>query len=85
MLESLQNISKQLSEFWNNLDKSNKRRIIIISAILLSIIMLTTVILNRKEYVVLYSNLDPKDAGEIMTILSDMGVEAKTQGADTFW
>ena len=31
----------------------------------------------------LYSNLDPKDAGEIMTILSDMRVQAKTQGADT--
>ena len=48
MLESLQNISKQLSEFWSNLDKPNKRRIIVISAILLLIIILTTVILNRK-------------------------------------
>jgi|LSQX01.1.fsa_nt_gb flagellar M-ring protein FliF len=83
MPESLKRISKQLNEFWNNLDKSNRIRIGLIAAVLLVIVVCSTILLNKKEYSVLYTDLEPQDAGEIMTALNDMKVEAKTQGSST--
>lgn len=72
-----------LKEYWNGLEKKKKNRYIVITAAILVIIIVAVLVLSKTEYSVLYSNLELSEAGEIMTKLTDMGVEAKAEGNGT--
>lgn len=83
-------MTKASKDFFNkvlvslkNLDKSKKRLLFILSATLIIIITVSTVLLSRKSYTVLYTNMDPQEAGEVMARLDEMGVDAKASGEDT--
>ncbi len=73
----------QVTEFWKKLERRNK---IIISSLIAAIIVFSIVLavfLNRVEYVPLYTNLPPDEAGSILTALDDMAIPYKTEGAGT--
>lgn len=77
MDEQLKNVGNNIIEFWKKLSK--KIKIIILSAtaaIILGAIILT-VVLNKTNYVVLFSQLEESEVTEIMTKLQEKNVEYK--------
>ncbi|MCX7715739.1 MAG: flagellar basal-body MS-ring/collar protein FliF [Clostridia bacterium] len=74
---------KPLKDSWDNLEKKKRIRYIILAGIILLVIVVSVLVLGHKEYVVLYSNLQSDEAGEIINKLSDMKVDAKAQGTGT--
>lgn len=66
--------------------KAGKKKIIIFSILLATAIILGIVgaiALNRVEYTVLYTGLDPSEAGTIKDLLDELGVKSKVSGTDT--
>jgi flagellar M-ring protein FliF len=47
------------------------------------ILIAASVFLSQKSYTVLYSGMDPSDAGEMLSVLEDMGIDAKAEGSNT--
>jgi len=86
-LESITNglnkIFKSSVEYWKNLEKSRRIQLIAVTILILAISLTAVTLLNRKTYTVLYTNLTPGDAGEILEKLSEMRIDAKPQGSDT--
>ncbi len=70
-------------EYLKGIEKSKKIQLIIIAAIILTVSIFSVAMLNRTNYGVLYTNLSPSDAGEIMEMLTEMRIDAKPQGSDT--
>ena len=62
MLSALEPIKQQLNNFWDNLDKTKKRSLIFLILIVVIAIILASVLLAKKDYVVLYSGLNEKEA-----------------------
>ncbi|SDK45161.1 flagellar basal-body MS-ring/collar protein FliF [Natronincola ferrireducens] len=77
MTEGLEQIRNQLNDYLHGLEKKQKIKIFI--SILLTLLALTALILYfaRPQYVVLYSNLDHKQAGEVMNTLEGSGIRAR--------
>lgn len=83
MANALESIKQQLNNYWGSLEKSHKRNLLLIIGLLILAIVLTTVLLNRKDYVVLYSNLAEKEAAEIYTKLKEANAQPKMKGTST--
>lgn len=77
MPEVLSRVQQQLTEFWKNLDKSQKNRIYIISAVLVIVITVCIIMLTRITYVPLMTLDDPKDAAEIEKVLQEKKIKYK--------
>ncbi|KAB3531388.1 flagellar basal-body MS-ring/collar protein FliF [Alkaliphilus serpentinus] len=77
MSEAIETVRNQLNEFFQGMEKKQKIKIAI-SAILL-LITITAIIwfFTRTEYVVLYNNLEAKQAGEILDTLGSNNIKAK--------
>ena len=77
MAEALDKIRSQLDEYFQKFDRKQKIRMAV-SAILL-LVLLTGLILyfTQTEYTVLYSDLDPQQAGEVMETLEANGISAR--------
>jgi len=58
-------------------------RLAVLTALVLVLSIAAAFLLGRTEYDVLFNELEPQKAGEILTALSDLGVSYRTQGADT--
>jgi flagellar M-ring protein FliF len=65
------------------MEKGKLIRLIILSALVIVLAIVAATLLNQKSYSVLYSGMDATDAGEVLQMLEDMGVDAKTRGDDT--
>ena len=76
MLSALEPIKQQLNNFWDNLDKTKKRSLIFLILIVV-IAILASVLLAKKDYVVLYSGLNEKEAAEIYTKLKNQMLSQK--------
>lgn len=83
MADFIGTVRKQIGEFLQKL--STKVKIVLIAALVLVIVVaiVAAVNLNKTKYTVLYSRLDAAEAGEILVLLEEMGVDAKAQGSDT--
>ncbi len=64
----------QLKEFWGSLEKSQKTRLYITSAIVVVAITISIFLLTRPQRVVLFTNSDQKQVGEMITILNENGI-----------
>ncbi len=64
----------QFREFWGSLDKSQKTRLYITSAIVVVAISISIFLLTRPQRVVLFTNPDQKQIGEMITILNENGI-----------
>jgi flagellar M-ring protein FliF len=83
MPEFLSKTTKQLNEFWNGMEKPKRTKLIVLVSLLLILAVSLVFLLNRKEYVTLYSGLNSADAGEILGKLEEMNIQAKPVGNDT--
>jgi flagellar M-ring protein FliF len=83
MANALTKIPSKIAEAFKKLEKGQKVRLFVLIAIIIIILVVVSVFLNQTHYTVLYSGMDSAEAGEVMTVLGDMGVDAKPQGSDT--
>lgn len=83
MLSALEPIKQQLNSFWDNLDRNKRRNFIFIIVLVVITIVFTTVLLTKKDYVVLYSGLNDKEAAEIYTKLKESNAQPKMEGTTT--
>ncbi len=83
MANAITKIPSKIAEVFKKMEKGQKVRLFVLIAIIIIILAFVSVFLNQKSYTVLYSGMDTSDAGEVMTVLSDMGVDAKAQGSGT--
>ncbi len=65
MGEAIQQMRNQLNEYWQEIDKSKKRKLIISGIIILLSIIILSIVFTRTKYEVLYDDLSLKDAAEI--------------------
>src|SRR5690606_2687792 len=72
----------QLNEYWQEMDKNKRKKIIIISVIVVLTVVILTIILSRPKYEVLYEDLSLKDMAQITKKLDEMGVKWKTPSKD---
>lgn len=74
---------KRFLNYFKNMDKGKRIRLIVLVSIAIVIIITVSVLLTQQSYATLYSGMDAGEAGEVMTMLQDMGVDAKAQGEGT--
>ena len=78
-----QNVFTKIFSFFKDMQKAKRTRLIILISMIIVIILSVSLILNQKSYSVLYSQMDPADAGEVFSVLSEMNMDVKSQGDDT--
>ncbi len=74
MQEKLRSYFSSTLEKWNNLDKSQKIRLILTVVIVVGLLVATVIVTTRPRLVVLKNNLDAKVAGQIKAALDDEGI-----------
>lgn len=79
MGELIQQMRRQLNEFWQNLEKGKKIKLVIGILILLISLTLMIFFLTRTKYEVLFSGLTSKDAALVTKKLDDMNVKWKDE------
>ncbi len=83
MAEQFKNIWNNITEFWGKLS-GNKKKLIIGGLFGLIVIAFTiTLILNRKDYVVLFRNIDEEETVEVMQQLQENNVDYKYENDGT--
>ena len=80
---SVEKFFKPIKDYWDKLEKKKRYTYIISAAVILVVIIAAVLLLNRTEYSVLYSGLEASEAGEIMTKLTELGINAKAEGTGT--
>jgi len=73
----------KVPNFFKNIQKGKLIRLIMFGVIIIVVASVAATLLNQKSYSVLYSGMESEDAGEVMQMLTDMGVESKPRGSDT--
>ncbi len=82
-MDFLKKTFQKIVERFKSLSSGQKTRLIVLVLLVAAIIVTASVFLNRKSYGVLYSGMEAADAGEVINLLNEMGVDAKSQGTDT--
>lgn len=77
MDEQLKNFGKNIIEFWKKLSKKIKIAVIVSSIVLIAGAIVLTVIMNKTDYVVLFSKLEDTEVTEVMAKLQEKNVEYK--------
>ena len=80
MPSKLSDSMTKLKEAWSGLEFKVKRRILFWGMLSLIALASSVVLLNRTEYVVLYSKLEVTEVAEINKLLTDLGVKHKNSG-----
>lgn len=83
MPEALEKLKQQFLEFWGNLDKSQKSRILITSGILFLTVTIAILVLAKPQYVELMSVNDPAEYSEIKAKLTEAGIDIKAGNNNT--
>jgi len=74
---------EKAKDFWRKIEKAKRRRLIMTSIILVIGLSILVALMSRTSYVVLYSDLDVYEAGEIYNLLTEKGSDAKMQNNGT--
>lgn len=83
MNERVKKITSRVTEFWSSQDKRHKNIYIALAASIIVIIIAAIIIaaaLNKKEYIVLYENLETAEASQMVSLIEGMGYEARLAG-----
>ncbi|MCT4618608.1 MAG: flagellar basal-body MS-ring/collar protein FliF [Marinisporobacter sp.] len=83
MGSGLEHIKEQLNQFYNKLDKKQKIKIGVSGLLVIISMTLLFYITSQPEYVTLFSDLTPKDVGEITAKLDEMAIPWKDNDAGT--
>ena len=73
-MDFFQKMKHQAVEFWQSRNRVQKIKIIVSAVVVVSLISAMLYLLTRPKYVPLYSNLDIKDAGEIIKKLDENNI-----------
>lgn len=82
-LKNVKNIWNSITEFWSNLSKKKKSGIIGGFVLLVISALIIAFLLNNKEYVVLFRNMDEGETAEVMKQLQETNVEYKYESDGT--
>ncbi len=82
MGETIQQMRNQLNEYWTEMDKKKKTKLIVIGIIVVLSIIILSIVFTRTKYEVLYEDLSLKDMAQITNKLDEMGVAWKTPSKD---
>lgn len=74
MPEVIKRYLDKIKEFWKSLDKSQKIRLYVTSAIVIVAVSISIFLLARPKRIVLFSNSDQKQIGEMVAVLNDNGI-----------
>lgn len=77
-------IKNSFNEFWGNLEKGHRIRIVIAGVLSLALITAFAMYANRPQLEILYSNLSQADAGLIYSRLEEMNVKGKIEGTTIY-
>lgn len=83
MSDFIKKIPTKIINFFSKMEKGKRKSTIVFISIIFAVILIASVLLNQTSYSVLYSGMDSADAGEVLGLLSEMGIDAKTKGEDT--
>ncbi len=83
MPDSIQKLTQNLKSKWMSLESKVQRRVVLLSILGLIAIGITTTILTTTEYVVLYTGLDIEESAEVLAILEELNIKAKTEDNNT--
>ena len=78
MGETIEQVKKQLNDFWQGMDQGKKKKFIISSILIVIGVTVLIFVLTRTKYEVLYDNLSSKDAGQVTKQLDEMNIKWKT-------
>ena len=77
MPEFLSRILKPITDFWKELDKSQKIRLYITSAVVVIAVGLGLYLLTKPSYTTIIDNASSADIGEMQKVLTDKGIPYK--------
>lgn len=83
MSEHFKNIWKNTTEFWAKLSEKKRKYIVAGLIVLVICALIITLILNNKEYVVLFRNMDETETVEVMQQLQESNIDYKYQSSGT--
>lgn len=83
MPDFLKKTTDKIFGYFKGLEKGQKTRFFVFATLAIAILIAASVFLNQRSYTVLYSGMDPADAGEMLGVLGDMGIDAKAEGSNT--
>lgn len=83
MANAITKIPSKIYDAFKKMEKGQKVRLFILIAVIIIILVLVSVVLNQKNYAVLYRGLSPSEAGTVLDMLGDMGVDAIAEGTGT--
>ncbi|MCG0274592.1 MAG: flagellar M-ring protein FliF [Thermosediminibacteraceae bacterium] len=76
-MEFLSNLKEKAKTFWETRSKTQKIKLILSATLVVLVMAFLWYFVSRPNYVPLYSNLDEKDAGDIVKKLEDMKIPYK--------
>src|SRR5699024_9389946 len=82
-MDKIKKIGQDLSNGWKNLDRNKRIRLAVIVSLLVLFVMATTWWIQKTDYAVLFSDLDPADAGQITENLDSQGMKYKLENNGT--
>lgn len=83
MAEQFKNFRNNLIEFWGKLD-INKKKLLIGGFIgIIAIALAITLILNKKDYVILFNDIDKEESVEVMQQLQESNIDYKYENDGT--
>lgn len=74
---------RQLAEFVSAMSRKNRILAGGLIVLIVAVSIFLALFLNRVQYAALYSGLSEEEAGEILSVLKDDGVDAKMEGTST--
>ncbi len=83
MPDFLKKTTDKILGYFKDLEKGQRTRFFVFTTLAIVILIAASVFLSQKSYTVLYSGMDPSDAGEMLSVLEDMGIDAKAEGSNT--
>ena len=81
--DTITSVPTKIFNHFKEMEKGKKVWLVVFVISIIAIIIALSVFLGQKEYTVLYSGMESSDTGEVLALLSEMGVDAKSQGEDT--
>ena len=82
-IDGLKSFPSRVGKHFKEMEKGKKARLIVLIILAVAIVITLGIFLNQKSYTVLYSGMTAEDTGKVLTLLNEMGVDAKTKGEDT--
>ena len=83
LFDSIKSGPAKIFNHFKEMKTGKKVSLIVLVLLIIAVIIALSAFLNQKTYTVLYSGMEPSDTGEVLGKLSEMGVDAKSDGEDT--